>query len=1009
MVNNSVQWQVLSGGSARGLQDGDIGFLNFGGGRFGTTAYLLDGHWDSANDWDAPIWVPGVDETQEMKIQTTTFSAQYGWSTGNVVNVVTKGGTSSFHGDAWEFLRNSAMDANTFFNDAAGLAKPAFRRNQFGFTFGGPLDIPRISPQRDKTFFFLSYEGNRESTPATAIDTVPTAAFRQGDFSALLGSQIGTDCLGRPVLSGQLYNPFTTRNVTAGQVDPVTGVTASCSGKIRDPFAGNAIPASMIDSVAKNLSQYWPNPTSSALFSNFAATGPLGVGYDRGNLRIDHNIGDKSRMFARFSLEREFKTEFPPLYGANDVGGPGALRGENRGDAGAGYVRTINPTTVLTVTGGWNRWLETLVPQGRGFVQSSVGLPSYLDSIAPFFPGIGISGTSGLGSGSGVFNPREVRSVAADLTKIHGSHTMLAGFMFVSHQTPNEYQNQPTFGFGANMTQGPDPTAANPQTGWGYASFLLGTGNGGGITVNADSVNSNEWYGLYFQDNWKATRKLTLDLGLRYEYQTAVSERFNRNAWFDFTDANPISSAVGFNVPGHLVYEGGARHGLYQVQPDNFAPRIALAYNAAKNLVMRAGFGIFYTPAIEIGGYQGLDLYGFTQTTPYVGTVDGITPVNLLSNPFPGGLIQPPGKSQGALTNVGLGIDAVAGYRPTPYVEQWTYGLQYQITPNNMIEAAYVGNHGVKLTFGGLPGDQLNPQYLSMGNALFNPVANPFYGHIAASACGLNEPTVPQAQLLLPYPEYCGVNLVQNPGASSSYNALELTFTHRWSQGLQFVASFTGSKYLSNSEGWEAWTLPGSATVRNYYDLAAEKSLDGDDIPKSLVLNYIYQLPVGRGRHFGAAMSSPLDAIVGGWQVSGITTLKDGFPLSIGADVNNTGSFGGSQRPNLVGNPHVPNPTLDRWFNTAAFAQPPAFTFGNVPREMPNLRAPGTDTTDLGLEKWFNIWDEKLRLEFRAEAYNVFNQPQFFAPDTNLGDPTFGMITAAYPGRSIQFALKVYW
>lgn len=914
MVNNSAQWQVLSGGSARGIQDGDIGFLNFGGGRFGTTAYLLDGAWDSANDWDAPIWVPGVDETEEMKIQTTTFSAQYGWSTGNVVNVVTKGGTSQFHGDAWEFLRNSAMDANTFFNNASGLARPSFRRNQFGFTFGGPLDIPHVYRQRDKTFFFLSYEGNRESTPATAVDTVPTAAFRTGDFSALLGAPIGNDCLGRPVLSGQLYNPFTTRSVTAGAVDPVTGLKATCTGNLRDPFSGNIIPSGMINQTSAGLSQYWPGATSGGLFSNYAATGPLGVGYDRGNLRIDHNISDKSRMFGRFSIEKEFKTEFPPLFGANDLGGPGAIRGENRGNAALGYTHTFNPTTVLSATAGWGRWIETLVPQGKGFNYTSVGLPSYLNVISPWFPGIGVSGTTGLGSGAGVINPREVRSVEADLTKVHGSHTMMAGVMFVSHQTPNNYQNVPFFGFGADMTQGPDPRAANPQTGWGYASFLLGAGDGGGLTANfGRSMNSNEWYGLYFQDNWRATRKLTLDLGLRYGYQTAPTERFNRNAWFDFTDANPISSAIGFNVPGHIVYQGGGngnRRGIYQPQANNFAPRIAMAYSVTKNLVMRAGFGIFFTPAMEIGGYQGLDLYGYTQTTPYVGTLDGITPQNLLSNPFPTGLIQPPGKSQGALTNVGLGVDAVAGYRPTPYVEQWSYGLQYQITPNNLIEAAYLGNHGLKLPWGGLAANQINPQNLSMGSALFNSVPNPFYGHIAASACGLNDPTVPQGQLLLPFPEYCGVNLVQNPGASSYYDALQLTFTHRWSQGLQFVASFTGSKYLSQSEGWEGWTYPNAGVVRNYYDLASEKSLDGNDVPKSLVLTYIYQLPVGHGKHFGSTMSRPLDAIAGGWQVTGISTFKDGFPLSIVADANNTGPFGGGQRPNLVGNPHVSNPTL---------------------------------------------------------------------------------------------------
>jgi len=882
---------------------------------------------------------------------------------------------------------------------------------------GGPIDIPHIYEHRDKTFFFASYEGNRESTPATGLYTMPTSDFRTGNFSALLGAQIGTDCLGRPVLSGQIYNPFTTRSVTAGQVDATTRLPASCSGRIRDPFAGNIIPSGMIDPVAKNLLQYWPNPTSSALVSNYTATGPLAVGYDRGNARIDHNISDRQRMFFRVSIEHEFKTEFPPLYGATDVGGPGSIRPENRFDYGANYVRTISPTTVLTITGGWNRWTEDLDPQGRGFKNSSVGLPSFLDGTADNFPAISISGTAGLGSGTRAFNPREDRTLAADLTHVHGSHTITTGFMFVGHQTPNVYENQRSFNFGNNFTQGPDPTAANPQTGWGFASFLLGTGSNGGVTINASSLNANEWYAGYVQDDWKANRKLTLNLGLRYDFQTAPSERFDRNARFNFTDPNPISAAVGFNVPGFLVFEGGGNGNsrrLFQAQKTDFAPRIGLAYQLSNKLVMRAGFGLFHSLAVGIGGYQGLDLFGFTETTPYVGTVDGITPVNLLSNPFPSGLIAPPGKSQGGLTNVGLNVDAFEGRRPTPYVEQWTYGLQYALARNDLIEATYIGNHGVKMLFpqGGFNINQINPKYLSMGDQLLNPVPNPFFNFFhtnnRVSACGLDQPTVPQGQLLLPYPEFCNINDIQQPGGFSTFHALQLTYTHRWDKGLQFVASFTASKTLSNTEGVNSWVIPGGfAGVRNFYDLAAEKSLNGADIPKSLVLNYIYELPVGSGKHFGSQMSGALNAVLGGWQVSGITTLKNGFPLSIFAVTNNTGSLSGTQHPNLVGDPHIPNQTIDKWFNTAAFAQPAAFTFGNLSRTMPNLRAPGLNTTDFGIQKWWNP-AERLKLQFRAETFNIANHPNFFAPDTGFGDPTFGQITAAFPGRSVQFSLKLY-
>jgi TonB dependent receptor len=541
----------------------------------------------------------------------------------------------------------------------------------------------------------------------------------------------------------------------------------------------------------------------------------------------------------------------------------------------------------------------------------------------------------------------------------------------------------------------------------------LGTGSNvaNGATINADGAFTKLFYGWYVQDDWKATRKLTLNLGLRYDIQTAPTDRFNRYSWFNFNGPNPISNAVGFTVPGYLIFTGPPnRRGIYDPQYTNFAPRVGLSYQATPKLVARAGFGMFYTPAIEFGDYQGLSLSGFTQNTPFVGTVDGITPVNLLSNPFPGGLILPPGKSQGALTNVGQATPAVENYRPTPYIEQWMAGLQYELTRNDALDVSYVGNHGVKLLFASVEKNQLQPQVLSMGDALLNNVPNPFYGQIAASGCGLNEPTVPAGQLLRPFPEFCSVSDSQPPAAFSSYNAFQITYNHRWSKGLQVIASFTASKYLDNAEGYEEWTAGGSY-IRNNYNTSTEKSLNPDDIPKSFVLSYIYEIPIGRGKQYGSSLSKPLDAIVGGWQVSGITTFKSGFPLSITDSLNNTNSYNNTQqRPNLVGDPHVSNPTVNEWFNVNAFAQPPPFTFGNVGRYMPNLRAPGLNNWDLAIQKWWS-WQEKLRIQFRAEMYNAFNHANFYAPDTNFADygSTFGTITSANPAREFQMGLKLYF
>jgi hypothetical protein len=268
---------------------------------------------------------------------------------------------------------------------------------------------------------------------------------------------------------------------------------------------------------------------------------------------------------------------------------------------------------------------------------------------------------------------------------------------------------------------------------------------------------------------------------------------------------------------------------------------------------------------------------------------------------------------------------------------------------------------------------------------------------------------VPRQQLLRPFPEYCGVSDVQVPGAFSTYNALQINYNHRWSMGLHLLASFTISKFLDNSVGPEQWATVGFTGVANNYNLSAEKSLNFNDIPKSFVLSYIYELPYGRGKKFGSGVNKFSDAFLGGWQVSGVTTFKDGFPLAIGALTNNTNSLGGAQRPDIVGDPHLSNPTREQWFNTAAFAQPAAFTFGNGPRTMPSLRAPGLNNWDLGIQKWWNWRDELLRVQFRAEMFNAFNHTNFFAPDMGFGSPTFGEILSAGPARSIQAGLKIYW
>jgi Carboxypeptidase regulatory-like domain/TonB dependent receptor len=1006
-VQNSSEGQKVNGGGTQDTADQDISFLNFGGGFFGTTAFLLDGIWDTASDWGAVVYVPSVDSVDEFKIQTNSFTAQTGFSTGNVINVVTKSGTSNFHGDAYEFLRNDKLDANSYFNNFNDLPKPSFRRNQFGISAGGPLYLPKIYAQREKTFIFGLYEGLRQSTPATFTATIPTAAFQTGDFSALLGSSVGTDALGRPILSGQLYNPFSTRAITKGQIDPVTGRVAASTGYIRDPFAGNQV-QSAINPVGAALAAFYPAPTNGGLSNNFAASASAPATSNEYLIRVDHNFSDATRIYGRWAQKFEFKTNSPTFYGADNPAGPGNVRPNNRYSFVLGASHIINPTTAVSANIGLSRWAEVSTSQGYPFDQSSVGLPASLNANSPVFPIINSEGQASLGPVQGNQGAafRNVGSLNVDLTKTKGPHDLSFGFMGAVMQNNGANLPSTTFGFDHGFTAGPDPSQTTANTGFGFASLLLGTASSGTTANNFNPAITKKYYGFYGQDNWKATRTLTLNLGLRYEWQAAPTERDNRQAYFDYNAINPISTEVGLTLPGELVYNGnGNRRGIYGTSYTNIAPRFGFTDQLTQKLIVRGGYGIFFAPQYFGGGYNP----GFSQSTPYTSSVDGgLTPFTTLSNPFPTGLIAPTGNTLGPLQDVGLSTTAVpSANRHSPYVQQYSLGIQYAFTTNDVLTATYVGNHGTHLLLSNFFHSELNPANLVQGQALLNPVPNPFYGHITNSGCGLNEPTIPLGQSLQPYNQYCSVDEPQAPVGFSLYNALLADYNHRFHGGLNLLVSYTYSKFVDNVSGTNDWSYVGSQGVQNYYNLAAEKSVDGGDTPHSLVINYIYELPVGRGRKYASHINRATDAALGGWQISGISSFKSGIPLGFTGG-GNSNLFGGNQRPDLIADPHISHQNINEWFNTKAFAPPAPYTFGNTPRFLSNLRAPGYDNWDASAQKFWEL-HEQLRLQGRAEFYNIFNHPNFYAPDTGITDGSFGTIREAFGARSIQFALKLIW
>jgi Carboxypeptidase regulatory-like domain/TonB dependent receptor-like, beta-barrel len=1013
-VSNAAEDQIVGSPNSSGSADQDVSFLNFGGTFFNTAAYLLDGTYDTRLDWGGVIYVPSVDSVQEFKIQTNAFTSQYGWSSGNVINVVTKSGSNGIHGDAYEFYRNSNKDARYFFNNGA---QPSFSRNQFGGTVGGPI-------RKNRTFFFGYYEGRRQATPATFLGTVPTGDERTGNFSALLGAPTGqVDALGRPIISGAIYNPFSTRQITAGQVDPTTGLTATKSGFIRDPFPGNMIPSNLMDTIAKSIAtgNYWPNPTNGNLINNFAQASSASAHSDEYSIRIDHNFTDNDRFTARWSQKYESKVNSPTFYGASDPGGPGVTAPNNRYSINAGYTHVFNPTFDVSLNFGINRHVEQSTTQSFGFKSSSLGLPSFIDGIAPSFPQIQPQSYANLGAPVNLDNyivPQTIWTDSVDFTKIRGRHSIGFGFMDVWGRIDGGHYANTTLQFQTTSTAGPDPQQATPGTGDGFASFLVGVGSGTDQTgFNKFPATDKHLLGWYIQDSWRTTNKLTLNLGLRYEIQTAPTERHNAQQYFNFTATNPISSAVGFNVPGELVFNSSDNRGVYHTSHTNFAPRIGAAYQLRDKLVLRGGYGIFFVPSYY---GQGPNI-GYSQGTPWVTTLNGgLSPSSTLSgnaalglpSAFPNGQVPSTGNSLGGLTDVGFGLNPVTDpVRHSAYVQQWMTGVQYSLTNNDLVDISYVGNHGVHVLAQFLEWNELPVSALALGNQLIQQVPNPFFGAIASSGCGLNNPTVQRGQLLLPFPEYCSVTEAQPAVGSSTYNALQATYTHRWHSGLELNVSYTYSKFMDNVQGASGWAFPGSgSTVRNSYDLAAERSVDASDLTHSLVISHNYELPFGKGKQFGGDWNHAMNAVLGGWQWSGILTAHTGLPISINAAQNNTGGFGFNQRPDRVPgvSPIPQNQNINDWINPAAFAQPAPFTFGNVSRFLSDLRAPGFVNWDMGLQKWWNITETK-RFQFRFELFNAFNHPNFFVPDSNLGDANFGTITSAYPARSLQFAGKFYF
>lgn len=971
--------------------------ISFNGGpTYGNQIYL-DGGMNTAPVHSELSVVPILDTVEEFKVMTNALPAEFGQSNGGVVNIVTRGGTKALHGSLYEFVRNDIMDARNAFVTSAdpitGRYKPVVRYNQYGGTVGGPVLIPHIYDGRDKTFFYVGYEQWKYRTANISRGTVPTQAERNGDFS---NSRDGT---GKVI---PIYNPLTTRANPNG------------SGYVRDLFPNNIVPKNLMDPVALKVLTYLPMPNVAANNpytndNNYLSLESYPTNQDDLSIRIDHNFSDKNKLFGRFSDNRNFRQTKNWNMGMADMDARTDQRNNYNGLIAHTFV--FSPTVV-------NEFRANITRQSLDFIHPSfdqgwpakLGFPAIIPQDA--FPPVQIDGVmpsigSNRGGFAGGYRKHHTVQFTDSVTFIRGSHTFKAGIdqRWIRLNFTNRSNPSGNFTFGATLTTNPQSPAG---TGIGMATFLMGEVSSGSLGIRPQWAFHSWSHGSYLQDDWKVTKRLTLNLGVRYDLASGPVERWNRSSNFDPFQANSAT-----NMPGVLLYAGVTKDRHFSNPPNNnFAPRIGFAYNITGDgkTAIHGGYAIIYG-AIENGdtAYDSANSLGFSIDTPFVAAGGGPFKAFKLSE-GPTSINQPLGAKGGPSAFRGQSVNFQQTAEGTPYVQQWNLTLQRELPGRWVVSAGYAGNRGVHLYGANYNMNQIDPKYYSMGLKLQDQVTNPYYGQIATGA--LSGKTVAQSQLLLPYPDYISVNTFSTHGNASTYHAFQFTAEKRFSQGFSALVSYNNSKLINEAPSSNAGnsSVDGNNWRVGRLDRRGERGLDSNDIPHRLVISAVYELPFGPGKTW--LKEGIGGAIIGGWQVNAIYSYQSGNPLLIRGSNN----FTGINRPNLVGNPTLPGNqrTVARWFNTDAFANPASWTIGNVGRTMPNTRGPEYKNVDMSIFRNIRI-TERFKLEFRAEAFNALNQVVLNNPNTGFSpnsagvntNANFGRITASGNARRLQLGLRL--
>ena len=1027
---------------------------------------LLDGISDTNSDNNPGVqkalYVPPVEAIQEFKIQQANFSAEFGNSGGTIVNVVTRSGTNQYHGELFEFFRNNVLNANAFFANSAGLAQPHLTRNDFGGTAGGPI-------QKERTFFFFDFNAIRALTGVTSsLGGVPDAAERSGDFGGLC-ARAGASFNGAGVCSnsaGQIYDPYTSQpdpqNNAAGRAPiPFNNLATYVSpGNPAIPFGLGNLPAragNLIDPVGAKLLQAFPLPNRNVgapnydPYHNWIATGANPLNQQSFDIKLDHLFSIKDSVSARFSHEWDSGQNanfFGSVYDTN-------TQGPTKHSALAGavnYVHTFNPKTVLNLSLGYgHNWYPTdgVASSFGGFDPTkTLGMPPYIDTsgfLTPpsvwLFSAYGCNGFNGCVGGQAWSVLRfasETGHVVGSVSRISGRHEIKAGGELRRHRLNFMQAGTPNGLFA--FTSGATASGLAGAGGDALASLMIGyVDNWSRYEIPPFTATQSYQVGGFIQDNWRITGRLTVNLGFRYDVETPRTERYNQMTYFNPAAPAPIS-VPGLNLRGavEFVGAGGNPRSEFNTYWGQIGPRLGFAYSLRARTTLRGGYGIYYDPS-DLGVVGNAVTGGFLGYDPVTTGVNNVPaapwlPLEFLRDPFPFGIQTVTGAGQGSSTMLGQAVSGipVRSLNQAPQEQAWSFDIQHQLPGSILVDVAYVGRKGTHLYAMGYANqlDALPPDVAAAFRAdpsyYLQQVPNPFFGTIQGSP-DLSGSTIPRWKLYVPYPQYsagtaAGITSSFVPWANSIYHAAQLRVEKRFSQGLQFQFTYTFQKSLDDSSlassGYSFLTggnAVSEANARDPNSLKLDRSLSAFSIPQIAQLSFVYELPLGRRKKFGANFSRWADALVGGWQVNGIYRVDNGLPVQLGLCGGcsvNLPTYG-NQNPDLLAPLNVAGTgNLNQYFaNPQVAVKPAPYTGGNAPRILPNARIPGTNNLTASLIKQVPLgFREGARFEVRLEAFNVFNRVQFAAPDTNVGDTTFGQITAqANQPRQVQVGMKLYF